>query len=273
MNKSLMNINNLYCGYGDGSILNGIDLDVTAGELIGIIGPNGSGKTTLLRAMTGLLKPENGIVSVEDNNLSNLTAREIAKKIAVVAQSIEPVMMNISEYVLMGRLPYYGKFQFFEKRKDIEIAEKFIKLTDISSFKDKLMCELSGGERQRAQIARALVQEPLILLLDEPTSHLDITHQIKILDLIKKLNKELNFTVIMVIHDLNLAAEYCSRLVMLKEGKIYKTDAPEKVLTYKNIEEVYDTVVIVEKNPLSGKPFVIPVTGQEMDKTIQHSSI
>ncbi len=139
-------------------------------------------------------------------------------------------------------------------------AEKFMRLTDTIRIKDQYMSEISGGERQLAQVARALVQQPVILLLDEPTSHLDITHQIKILDLIRRLNKELNLTVVMVIHDLNLASEYCTKLTMLKNGKIYNTGTPKQVLTYEAIEKVYNTIVIVEKNPLSGKPFIIPVT-------------
>ena len=257
---NIMNVKNLYSGYGDEHILKGIDIEIKEGELVGIIGPNGSGKTTLLRTMTGILKPSEGFVYIEEHKLSELTARDIAKKVAVVTQSIENVMITVAEYVLMGRLPYYGKFQFFEKKHDLDLADKYMKLTDVYPFKDKLMSEISGGERQRAQVARALVQQPLILLLDEPTSHLDITHQVKILDLVKKMNRDLNLTVVMVIHDLNMAAEYCSKLVMLKQGRVFIDDSPEEVLTYKNIEDVYETLVIVEKNPLTGKPFIIPVT-------------
>lgn len=265
--QSVMNIDNLHVGYGNELIIKGVDIEIGKGELVGIIGPNGSGKTTLLRAMTGILRPMQGTVSVLNKDLLKLSAKDIAKKIAVVTQSIDPVMISISDYVLMGRLPYYSRFQFFEKIEDLDIADKYMKLTDIYSFKEKLISELSGGERQRAQIARALAQEPDILLLDEPTSHLDITHQIKILDLIKRLNKEMNFTVIMVIHDLNLAAEYCSKLIMLRDGNIFQTGMPNDVLTYRNIENVYETVVIVQKNPLSGKPFIIPVTEEERNKS------
>jgi iron complex transport system ATP-binding protein len=257
---SVMQVENLYSGYGDEHILRGLDIDIADGEMVGIIGPNGSGKTTLLRTMTGILKPTKGSVYIENVKLTNLTSKQVARKIAVVTQYIEPVMITVAEYVLMGRLPYYSRFQFFEKKEDLELAEKYMKLTDVYHFKDKLMSEISGGERQRAQVARALVQKPLILLLDEPISHLDIMHQVKILDLVKKLNRDLNLTVVMVIHDLNMASEYCSKLVMLKNGKIFKNSVPKKVLTYSNIENVYETLVIVEKNPLTGRPFVIPVT-------------
>ena len=128
------------------------------------------------------------------------------------------------------------------------------------------MSEISGGERQLASIAHALTQEPILLLLDEPTAHLDITHQVQILELIKRLNRELGLTVLMVLHDLNLASEYCSRLVLLNRGCIHKTGPPEEVLTYRTIEEVYKTVVVVEKNPLSGKPCIFLVTEEEMEK-------
>jgi iron complex transport system ATP-binding protein len=264
---SVMDINNLFAGYGNKNILKDINISINNGDILGIIGPNGSGKTTLLKTACGIIKPTAGEVVIESKNLYSLSVKEIARKVAVVTQSIEPVMITVLEYVVMGRMPYYKKFQFFESKEDYRLAEKFMQLTDTLRIKDQYMSEISGGERQLAQVARALVQQPLILLLDEPTSHLDITHQIKILDLIRRLNKELNLTVVMVLHDLNLAAEYCTKLTMLKDGKIHLTDTPDQVLTYKTIEDVYDTIVIVEKNPLSGKPFIIPVTEENKQLT------
>ena len=262
----VMQINNIFSGYSDNEILHGVSFAAAKGELIGIIGPNGCGKTTLLRTLTGILKPSHGEILIEDKKLSKLSHRHIAKNIAVVTQSIDPVAMTVYDYVLMGRFPYHSRFQFFDRKDDYELAEKYMKLTDVYTLKDKFMSEISGGERQRAQVARALVQQPLILLLDEPTSHLDITHQIKILDLIKRLNRELKLTVIMVIHDLNMAAEYCSRLLMVKDGIVYKEGEPHEVLTYSDIENVYSTVVLVEKNPITKRPFVIPVTEEMKDR-------
>jgi iron complex transport system ATP-binding protein len=264
----IMKIQNLYSGYGNGNIINGIDLNIEKGELVGIIGPNGSGKTTLLRTMTGILKPQNGKILIDSENLSKISHREIAKKIAVVKQNIEQVMLTINDYVLMGRFPYYNKFQFFEKQKDLELSNKYMRLTDVYELRHKLMSDISGGERQRAQIAKALAQEPAILLLDEPTSQLDIAHQIKILDLIKSLNLNMGFTVIMVIHDLNMASEYCSKLIMLKSGRVFKSGTPNDVLTYQNVEEVYNAVVIVQTNPLTGRPYIIPVTEEAKSKKI-----
>ena len=262
----IMKIQNLYSGYGNENIIKGIDLDIAKGELIGVIGPNGSGKTTLLRTMTGILKPQNGKILINSENLSKISHREIAKKVAVVKQNIESTMLSINDYVLMGRFPYYNKFQFFEKQNDRKLANKYMRLTDIYGLRHKLMSDISGGERQRAQIAKALTQEPAILLLDEPTSQLDIAHQIKVLDLIKRLNRNMGFTVIMVIHDLNMAAEYCTNLIMLKNGRVFKSGTPNDVLTYQNVEEVYNAVVIVQNNPLTNKPYIIPVTEEAKNR-------
>ena len=156
--------------------------------------------------------------------------------------------------------------QLFENKADYALAHKFMKLTGVLKYKNKLMCELSGGEQQLAAIARALTQEPDLLLLDEPTSHLDISHQMQILNLIQQLNENMNLTVLMIIHDLNLAAEYCNYLVMMNEGEIFIKGAPKEVLDYTNIEEVYKTVVITHENPLSKKPVVLLVSEKTLNK-------
>ena len=145
-----------------------------------------------------------------------------------------------------------------------------MELTDTLKLKETVMAEISGGERQLASIARALTQEPILLLLDEPTSHLDITHQVQILELIRRLNQELGLTVLMVLHDLNLASEYSSRLLLLNNGSIFKMGTPQEVLTYRTIEEVYKTLVLVEKSPLSGKPYIFLVTEEGMKKADQN---
>jgi len=256
----MLEIKNLTCGYDSKFQLRDISFNVKDGEFFGIIGPNGSGKTTLLRAITKILKPEKGEIFLEGKNIWQMNSREIAKKIAVVSHETETGQITVEELVLLGRLPHYKSFQFFETKKDIEIAKKFMDLTDILRIKEKQITEISGGEKQLALIARALAQEPKLLLLDEPIAHLDITHQIGILDLIRRLNRQFGLTVIVVLHDLNLAGEYCDRLVLLNKGQIYKIGTPEEVLTYQNIEDVYKTVVVVEKNPISKKPFVLLVS-------------
>ena len=262
----MLEVKNLTCGYDSKFILQDINFKVEKKELLGIIGPNGSGKTTLLRAMTGVLKPKQGVVLYEGKDIGQMHYKELAKEIGVVSQSFETGFMSVEEFVLLGRIPYYKRFQFLEANEDLEIASRCMKLTDTLRLKDRLMQGLSGGEKQLVHIARALTQEPKLLLLDEPTTHLDISHQVRILDLIKRLNKELGFTVIMVLQDLNLASEYCQRLVLINKGQIYRIGLPEEILDYRIIEEVYETVVVVEKNPISSRPYILIVSEEERQK-------
>lgn len=259
----MLELKNLTCGYGSKFILKDIAFKVKDGELVGIIGPNGSGKTTLIRAVTRILKPIQGTVLLEEKDIWQMKFKELARKIAVVPQSFEGTDMSVEDFVLLGRIPHLGRLQFFESKDDLQIAERCMKLTYTLKLKDRLMSEISGGEKQLILIARALAQEPRLILLDEPTAHLDITHQVGILDLIKKLNRELGLTVIMVLHDLNLASEYCQRLILINDGRIHKTGQPEEVLNYHIIEEVYKTVVVVEKNPISSRPYILLVSEEE----------
>ncbi len=257
---SIIKISNITCGYGTKIVLSKLSLDIEKAEFTGIIGPNGSGKTTLLKSITRLIKPHSGKIFIEDKELFSIDYKELARKIAVVSQNLPVMSMTVREYVLLGRTPHYRNLQLFESENDIEITEHAMAMTGIIKLQDCHMSEISGGEIQLALIARALAQEPWILLLDEPTAHLDISHQVKILDLIKRLNREYGLTVIIVLHDLNLASEYCDRLVFMDKGTIRKTGKPQEVLNYEDIEEAYNTVVIVEKNPVSLKPFVIAVS-------------
>lgn len=265
MKDTLLTLRNVTTGYRKEPVLKGIDLSIAKSDLAGVIGPNGSGKTTLLKAATRVLRPWQGEIMLNERSIWGVSQKEMAREIAVVSQTLEPVMMTVYEYILLGRFPYYKEFQLFGSKEDERIAYKYMDLTDTMRLKDAPMNEISGGERQLAQIARALTQEPDILFLDEPTAHLDITHQVKILDLIKRLNGALGLTVVMVLHDLNLASEYCNRLALLDNGKIFKSGAPHEVLTYEIIEKVYNTPVIVEKNPLSNKPYVLLVTAEEIE--------
>ena len=254
-NPDILNIQNLCCGYPKFQ-LSGINIDVPKGSFAGIIGPNGSGKTTLFRAITGTLNIKSGKILMGDQDLRSLAPRQRAQRIAIVSQFIEAADMSVEDYVLMGRIPYHSRFNFFESDEDFRIARNYMEMTDTWRFKDQLMSELSGGEQQLAGIARALTQQPELLLLDEPTSHLDITHQVHILNVLQQLNQEMGLAVLMVIHDLNLASEYCDRLILVNQGKIHTQGKPEEVLTYQNIEDVYKTVVVTQSNPLSGKPAV-----------------
>jgi iron complex transport system ATP-binding protein len=197
---------------------------------------------------------------LNERNLVSMKAREKATRLAVVTQYTEAIDITVEDYVLMGRLPYKTRFQFFENKNDFLIAEKYMELTDVIHLRKKLMSQLSGGEQQLAGIARALSQEPDLLLLDEPTAHLDISHQVQILNLIQNLSTNLELTVLMIIHDLNLAGEYCDYLIMFNEGQLFRKGTPVEVLNYSIIEEVYKTVVITQINPLSKRPAVFLVS-------------
>ncbi|MDI9523480.1 MAG: ABC transporter ATP-binding protein [Bacteroidota bacterium] len=262
--KPLLEIEDLACGYPGGFQVEGIHLSLPEGAFAGIIGPNGSGKTTLFRGISGTLPLIKGRVQLDGADLSKLTWKEKARKLAIVSQFSETASMTVEEYVLMGRLPYRRRFQFFDTKEDIETAHHFMRLTNTYRLRNQPMNELSGGERQMAHIACALSQHPQLLLLDEPTSHLDIMHQMQFMNLIQRLNEEMKLTVIMILHDLSLAAEYCDYLLMMKEGSEFCQGTPEEVITYQHIESVYQTVVIVKTNPVSGKPVVFPVSERRL---------
>jgi iron complex transport system ATP-binding protein len=264
--NEFLKIKGFSCGYPGHFVLNEISFEIEKGHFVGIIGPNGSGKTTLFRGISGELPTLNGSIILNGQQTQKMSLREKAHNIAVVTQHIEVGNMTVEEYVIMGRIPYQRQFQFFETEEDMEIAGKYMNLTGISHLRNKNMNSLSGGEQQLAGIARALTQEPELLLLDEPTSHLDITHQVQILNLIQRLSEELSLTVLMIIHDLNLAGEYCDTLLMMQKGTLRKTGTPHEVLNYLDIEAVYDTVVITRTNPVSSKPVVFLVSEKTLKK-------
>jgi len=266
MKNNLFSIQDFKCGYDKKFHIQNISFDLPKGSFAGIIGPNGSGKTTLFRGISGELATLSGKISIEGNSLKRMGFKEKARNIAVVSQSIESVQISVEDYVLMGRIPYQSRFHFFDSEHDIEVAHKYMKLTGIFQHKDKIMDQMSGGEQQLAAIARALTQEPNLLLLDEPTSHLDITHQVQVLNLIQRLNKNLGLTVLMNIHDLNLAGEYCDYLVLMKNGEIQVKGSPEEVIRYDILEEVYETVVITRTNPISKKPVVFLVSEKVLNE-------
>ncbi len=262
--NDFLQITNFSCGYPGKFMLKKVSLDIKKGSFIGIVGPNGSGKTTLFRGVSGDVKAVSGSIKLNGNELLTMHYKEKARNLAVVSQYIETPDITVEEYVLMGRLPFRKPFMFFESKFDFELVDKYLKSTDIYHLRSKLMTQLSGGEQQLASIARALTQQPQLLLLDEPTSHLDISHQVQVLNYLQTLNHQTGLTVIMIIHDLNLAGEYCDYLVMLNEGEIHTQGEPEDVLTYENIEQVYNTVVVTQKNPVSGKPAIFLVSEKVM---------
>ncbi len=237
-------------------LLENIALCVERGEMAGLIGPNGSGKSTLLRIVTRVLDPHSGRLQIDGEDLRAYSPRALARRIAVVAQ--EEVLnfdFTVRDVVLMGRYPHWSRFQR-EGPMDFAQVERTLRLTGIDHLADRLVSEISGGERQRVAIARALCQQPEILLLDEPTSHLDINHQVEIFDLLKRLNQDEGLTVLAVLHDLNLAALYCEKLILLSKGRIAAMGTPEDVIAPRVIREVYGAEVIVGRHPSAGSPWI-----------------
>ena len=258
--KNALEINHLYCGYSQKFHVRDVSFVVPKGKLTSIVGPNGAGKTTLFRAITKMLPLQKGEILLHGKSIFDLNHKALAQQIAIVNQTVEADFITIEDYVLMGRFPYRSTWQLFERGEDFAIAEENMRLTGIWEKREKHMNQLSGGEQQLAAIARALTQQTGVLLLDEPTSHLDISHQMRILNLVQRLNQERGITVLLIIHDLNLASEFSDWLIMLKQGQVHAMGNPNEVLNYENIENVYNTIVVTQKNPLSGKPCVFPVS-------------
>jgi iron complex transport system ATP-binding protein len=252
--EPVLSLQNIGFYYAQQRALAGIDLQLMQGEILGIIGPNGSGKSTLLKIMAGLLKPADGNVSLRGRPLCELSRPELARDVAMVAQeNYFRFAFTALEVVLMGRYPHLKRLQF-EGRRDIDAAMHALETTQAAHLADRQIHELSGGERQRVLIARALAQEPRIMLLDEPTSFLDLKFKREIFRLIAQLSRDTGLTVALISHDIDLAAMYCNRLIMLKQGAVYTTGAPEDVVTTEHIKAVYECPVIVDINPATGRP-------------------
>jgi iron complex transport system ATP-binding protein len=263
--RPLLQLSDVTTGYPGKEVLKGISTTIAAADFVGVIGPNGAGKTTLFRVITRLLRPWTGTVLFDGQDIYSLAPAVLARRVATMPQLLEtPFSFTVAEFVMMGRFPHLDRLQDPGK-SDQAIVDESLELTDTADLRHRSLRELSGGERQRVILAQALAQKPELLLLDEPTAHLDIGHQVKILDLLKRMNTRQGLTVITVLHDLNLAGEYCSNIVLLKDGRLHGAGAPADVLTYRTIEEVYKTVVIVKDNPVSRKPYIILVSGETIE--------
>jgi len=250
-------IDNLHAGYDGAAILQGVSIGLRGSEFAGVIGPNGSGKTTLLRSMSRVLAPMGGSVTLDGRDIYSIPARDFARRVAVVPQdTLVAFDFSVLEIVLMGRSPRLGRFAV-EGVRDTEIALEALARTGTVHLRDRQINALSGGERQRVMVARALAQEPDALLLDEPTSHLDISFQFEIMDLIKSLNRERGMTVLAVLHDLNLASQYCDRLILIGQGGVQADGSPDEVITADNIRRVYGAEVWVRRHPATSRPYVI----------------
>jgi iron complex transport system ATP-binding protein len=257
----MLSVQDVSAGYSSNCVLHEVSLEVGRGEFVGLIGPNGCGKTTLLRVASGILPPVSGRVQVAGENIRHLARRRLAKTMACLLQDFSlDLPFTVREVALMGRWPHLPRFGW-ETRQDHQVAQRAMELADVSHLADRPITKISGGERQRAFIAMCLAQQPQVLLLDEPTNHLDIAHQLSLLDLIRSLNRQAGMTVLAVFHDLNLASEYCDRLLLLDCGRVDVEGSPQDVLTANRIGKVYDANVLVEPNPVSLRPHIVVSAG------------
>ncbi len=245
------------------AVLNDLSCLILSGRVLGILGPNGSGKSTFLKLLARVFQPQRGKIELLGDSLAGLSQLDVAKRVALVPQeTLQVFPFTIAEMVLMGRSPHHQGWGgwHWEDSQDWVVAQNAMEELDVAHLGHRLVTEVSGGERQRAVIARALVQEPKILLLDEPTAFLDLHHQLDIARIIKRLNRERGLTVVLVSHDLNLASQYCDHVLLLNDGRLAAMGSPQKVLNPEIIEAVYGCSVLVDQHPQSGLPRVsLPV--------------
>jgi iron complex transport system ATP-binding protein len=254
----MLEVREVSASYGPLDVLHGARLRVQRGEMVALLGPNGCGKTTLIRVVTGVHAPSSGTVSVDGLDVREASPVALARRVAVVAQSATlPEGFTSLEVVMMGRTPHLRLLQS-ESMRDVEIARAAMERTECWELRHRDVLELSGGERQRVVIARALAQEPSLLLLDEPTSHLDIQHQVDTFRLMLSLCRERGLAVLAVVHDLTLAAAFADRVALMERGRIVADGAPAVVLTPDAIGRVYGVSVRVISHPETGRPIIVP---------------
>ena len=250
-------------GRGDANwVLDGLSFEVEVGEILGIVGPNGSGKTSLLKLLAKVLRPNAGDIALFGRDLETMPQVDVARTVAFVPQESPQIFaFTVMETVLMGRYPHHRGAKWsagfgWESAEDVSIAEHAMQSTDLTHLAGRWVLDLSGGERQRCMIARALAQAPQVLLLDEPTAFLDIQHQIEICTIVRRLKEERGLTVVLISHDLNLASQYCDRILMLKSGALFRLGAPHEVIDIDVLRAVYGCDVLIDRHPESGVPRV-----------------
>lgn len=250
----MLGVQNISINYGSSEVVKGVSFDLQKNRIIAILGANGAGKTTLLKSLNGALPLAKGSILLDEKPLDSFSRREIAQKIAVVAQENETKFpVTVLEFVLSGRFAHGGVFGW-ESENDLRIAENALEMCDLKDFENKLMNELSGGERQRVVFARALATQARILLLDEPTANLDLSHQAILFRLVRQRCQTCDSSAVIITHDLNLAAEFADEILLLKRGKVVAKGEPKDVLTAENLREVFDVEVLLDGHPRSGKP-------------------
>ncbi|MGB3732009.1 ABC transporter ATP-binding protein [Microbacterium sp.] len=246
-------------GYGERTVVDGLDLAIAPGRITCLVGANGCGKSTLLRALARLLRPNAGEVVLDGRSIHTLPTRAVARVLGLLPQSpIAPEGIAVADLVGRGRHPHQKALARWSAR-DYEVVADALDATGITDLADRAVDELSGGQRQRVWIAMALAQETDILLLDEPTTFLDVAHQVEVLDLITDLSLERGTTIVMVLHDLNLAARYAHELVAIRDGRVHAAGAPDQILTSELVQEVFGLRSLVTDDPATGKPMVTPM--------------
>lgn len=258
MGTPLFRFSGVSAAYLDKVILEGLDFEIPEGQIIAVLGPNGSGKTTLLRLLAGILPPREGELFFQERSLRDFSRRDIARQISVLPQdTVVDFPFTAFEVVLMGRAPYLNTFQW-EGAEDLAIARDAMRLTDSEAFASQDVRLLSGGERERVLLARALAQQPKALLLDEPTTHLDLKHWLGIYRLLRSLNRERGLTVVAVVHDLNFASLVADRVLLLAERRVQAFGSPEETLRPELIEKIFGTPVLTTRHEESGRPLFLP---------------
>ena len=250
---------NLKVGYEERIIIDDLSLNIEKGQIVSIIGPNGCGKSTLLKSLSRMIKPMNGQVLLEGRNLKQIRNKEISQKICLLSQhNSAPGDLTVEQLVYYGRLPH-KKWYEGKSSEDQELIDWAIEQTALTRYKQSPISALSGGERQRAYIAHALCQKPDILLLDEPTTYLDISHQLELMELVREINQKFNITVVMVLHELNQASRYSDRLIIMKNGEIVSDGTPNETINQTIIENVYQIECDIDQDPISKNPRIHPI--------------
>ncbi len=248
---------NIVSGYYDKKVIRNLSANFKIGEFCALLGPNGAGKSTLLKTICGFLDLSQGEINIKGLSIKKWKQKELAKILSLIPQDFQLQFdYTVEDLVLMGRFPYLNYWRNYSQ-KDKNIVDKTLTQLDLDKFKNKLFSQLSGGERQRVSIARALVQQTEVILMDEAFSHLDINHQIEIMELLSRINKNQNKLIILISHNINLASEYCDRIVMMKQGRILADGKPEEIVTKKNIHKLYEANLEIIRNPVSGKPNLV----------------
>lgn len=257
-----LRMENISFGYSDRPVLHNVGVRIDSGEMVGLLGPNGSGKTTLIKVASGILRPGEGEVWLNGSRMGHLRRRAVARCIAVMPQQFHvPFAFTVGEVVMLGRIPFIRPLSG-DTKADREAAAEALDQVGIARLQERRFDELSGGERQKVVLAMALAQQPRILLLDEPTVHLDIAHQVEILRLVRAMNRQQGLTVLAAMHDLNMASLYFDRLVLLREGTVMADGPPAEVITEDMLREVFSARVSVGRHPVTGGPHVVVLPDQ-----------